>query len=66
TVELDKQGRILIPAQLRSFAGLEKDAVLIGVGSRIEIWSSEKWEAVSQDNDMDEIAKSMESLGLSL
>ena len=43
-VEVDKQGRILLPANLRQFAGLEKDVVLVGVGSRIEIWSRENWE----------------------
>ena len=43
-VEVDKQGRILLPANLRQFAGLEKDVVLGGVGSRIEIWSRENWE----------------------
>ena len=42
-VEVDKQGRILLPANLREFASLEKDVVLVGVGSRIEIWSRENW-----------------------
>ena len=42
TCELDKQGRILLPAALREFAGLEKDVVLVGVGSRVEIWSKDK------------------------
>ena len=39
--EIDKQGRILIPAQLREMAGLSKDATLIGVGERVEIWNPE-------------------------
>jgi MraZ protein len=65
-VELDKQGRILLPAALREFAGLEKDVVLVGVGSRIEIWSKEKYEAISEDMDMDNIAAAMESLGLTI
>ena len=39
--EIDKQGRILIPAQLRELAGLSKDATLIGVGERVEIWKPE-------------------------
>ena len=43
TCEVDKQGRILLPAILREFAKIDKDAVLVGVGSRIEIWSREIW-----------------------
>ena len=50
-VEVDKQGRILLPANLRQFAGLEKDVVLVGVGSRIEIWSRENWENMDADSD---------------
>lgn len=41
--ELDRQGRINIPAYLREYAGLTKDAVVIGVMNRIEIWSLEVW-----------------------
>ena len=41
--ELDKQGRILLPAQLREYAGIENDAVLVGMANRIEIWSAEQW-----------------------
>lgn len=43
--ELDKQGRILIPATLREHAGLENEGVLVGVDSRIEIWGAARWEA---------------------
>ena len=66
--EVDKQGRILLPSVLREFAGLEKDVVLVGVASRIEIWSRERWEESvgSYDNDMDEVAENMESLGFSI
>ena len=39
--EIDKQGRILIPAQLLELTGLNKDATLIGVGERVEIWNPE-------------------------
>jgi MraZ protein len=42
--EVDKQGRILIPGNLREYAGLEKDVVIIGVSTRVEIWSKNKWD----------------------
>ncbi len=66
SVEVDKQGRILLPTNLRQFAGLEKDVVLVGVGSRIEIWSLENWENMDADSDMDDIAVTMENLGLTI
>jgi len=46
--ELDKQGRILLPANLRDYAGLDKEAVVIGVSSRVEIWSKERWDAYNE------------------
>ncbi|HBT47529.1 MAG TPA: cell division/cell wall cluster transcriptional repressor MraZ [Peptococcaceae bacterium] len=42
--ELDRQGRILVPANLREYARLEKDVVIAGVSSRVEIWSRELWD----------------------
>lgn len=68
TCEVDKQGRILLPQVLREFAGLEKEVVLVGVASRIEIWSRQRWdECVSAyDDDMNEVAENMESLGFSI
>ena len=63
-VELDKQGRILVPASLREFAGLDKDVVLVGVGSRIEIWNKDKWAEANTFDDMEEIAEHMEGLGI--
>lgn len=46
--ELDKQGRILLPANLRKYAQLDKDAVVIGVSSRVEIWSKERWDGYNE------------------
>ena len=63
-VEVDKQGRILIPSVLREFAELDKDEVPVGVASRIEIWSKQKWEEASEYDDMEEIAEHMSDLGL--
>jgi MraZ protein len=42
--ELDKQGRVNIPANLRTYSELIKDCVVIGVSNRVEIWSKEVWE----------------------
>ena len=66
--ELDKQGRILLPATLREFAGLEKDVVLTGMLNRIEIWSKEKWNENNSLDDvaMDEIAEQMTDLGFGI
>ena len=67
-VELDKQGRILIPSVLREFASLQKDVVFVGVGSRIEIWSKESWnDSISNyDDNMEEVAENMDSLGFTI
>ena len=64
--EVDKQGRILIPGTLREFAELEKEVVLVGVGSRVEIWSKERWEDASSYDDVEEIAEHMADLGLGI
>lgn len=66
TVEVDKQGRILIPTGLRDFAALEKDVVMIGVGSRMEIWSKERYDGTVTYDDMEEIAQHMSELGLGI
>ena len=65
-VEVDKQGRILLAAVLRDFAGLEKEVVLVGVASRVEIWSKAKWENAAEYEDMEEIAEHMAELGLGI
>ncbi len=66
--EFDKQGRILIPAALRKYAGITKDVVLAGMDTRIELWSQEKWEEISQvtDDKMDEIASHLSDLGVDI
>lgn len=57
--EIDKQGRFLITSNLREYATLEKDAIIIGVGTRIEIWNREKWKSYNSDENIsaDEIAE---------
>ena len=46
-LEVDKQGRVLIPANLREYAGLVKDVVILGVSTRVEFWAQEEWERYS-------------------
>ena len=64
--EIDKQGRFLISAKLRMVASLEKETVIIGTGTRIEIWNKAKWEEqTSYDNiSIEEIEQNMQELGI--
>ena len=64
--EIDKQGRFLIPANLRNYAVLEKEIVIIGVGTRIEIWDRKEWNQYSSNDNIsaDEIAENMTMLGI--
>lgn len=64
--ELDKQGRFLIPNNLRTVATLEKEVVIVGVGTRIEIWNKEKWTTYNSEENIsaDDIAENMEMLGI--
>ena len=64
--ELDKQGRILLPAPLRKHAGIEKDVILAGMMERIEIWDKDKWEDKTASDNMEDIAASMANCGLVL
>ena len=61
--ELDRQGRILVPATLREYAGLTKDVILAGNLDRIEVWSKERWTESIDFNDMDAIAKGLQDMG---
>ena len=62
--EIDKQGRFLIPNNLRTAASLEKEAVIIGVGTRLEIWDKETWQKCDENISADEIAENMTMLGI--
>lgn len=66
--EVDNQGRILLPATLRTFAGISKEVVVVGVGERAEIWSKEKWDAMNNAEEIDynALAKGIEDLGFSI
>lgn len=64
--EIDKQGRFLISSNLRNVATLEKEVIIIGVGTRIEIWNKEKWENYNNEENIsaDDIAENMTMLGI--
>ena len=64
--EIDKQGRFLVAANLRQYANMEKDVVIIGVGTRLEIWDKERWTNYNSDENIsaDEIAENMTMLGI--
>lgn len=65
-VEMDKQGRINLPTKLIEYADLQKDVVLIGVGSRVEIWSKDRWEGVDTFDDVEAVAEHMAELGFGI
>jgi MraZ protein len=59
---LDKQGRIMIPSNLRQHACIERDVVLIGVAEKIEIWGKENWQVYSKkaEESFEEIAQKLD------
>jgi MraZ protein len=63
---LDKQGRVLIPGNLRLHSKIDKDTVIIGVSTRLEIWSKAEWESYNDDDSLsyDNIAEKMAELGI--
>ncbi|MBQ9563647.1 MAG: division/cell wall cluster transcriptional repressor MraZ [Lachnospiraceae bacterium] len=64
--EIDKQGRVLIPADLRAAAGLTKDIVFIGMNKRIEIWSKDRKAESSTltPQDINQVADRMAEYGI--
>ena len=57
----DKQGRINITSPLISYAGLEKECIIIGANDRVEIWSNAEWDKFFQENSekMEDIAENL-------
>ncbi len=64
--EMDKQGRIILPASLRSYAKLVKDVTIVGVSNRVEIWNTSDWESTHgfENFSPDELSEKLGQLGL--
>ncbi len=62
----DRQGRVLIPQGLREYAGLNSEAVIIGLYDRLEIWNPELWASVKAavEEDPESIAEQLHELGI--
>lgn len=65
-VQIDKQGRILVPDYLREYAGLKKQVVVAGLYNRFEIWDADSWKQykTKTESASDEIAEKLSELGI--
>lgn len=65
-IELDKQGRMVIPEYLRQYASVEKKVVVAGLYNRLEIWDQAKWESYRSETEdaSNEIAEQLGELGV--
>ena len=65
-VEIDSQGRILVPDYLRQYANLKKQVVVTGLYNRIEVWDADNWEKykAKTESSSDEIAEKLGELGI--
>jgi MraZ protein len=64
-VELDRQGRLVVPAVLREFASLEAEAVVVGSRDHLELWSPARWaEYSSRMDEPDALAQHLQGLGI--
>lgn len=59
----DAQGRVAIPANLREYAAIEKEVMIVGTGNRVEIWSKPKWDEISDILSDDLIRESAREIG---
>ncbi len=64
--EIDKQGRMLIPQNLREHAHLTKEVMLVGVGERIEVWDKQRYDEYNANLDISAIAAKLAANGVSL
>ncbi len=63
-IQLDSQGRAVIPQAMIEYAGITKNVVIVGCGRYAEIWSEERWQKVEEESNPDDLAEMLASLGL--
>ena len=65
-VDIDKQGRMLVPEYLRQYAGMDKQVIVVGLYNRLELWDSAKWDSYKQDTEAKsgDIAEALDDLGV--
>ena len=65
-LEGDNQGRVLLPANLKTFADIQRDIIFVGVGNRVEIWALEKWQEYTKNcsNNFDQIVSDLGEYGI--
>ncbi|AKM79349.1 MAG: Protein MraZ [Candidatus Beckwithbacteria bacterium GW2011_GWB1_47_15] len=63
-IELDDQGRFIIPRYLRDYAGIGEEAVFIGIGNRVELWSESRWRLYEKylDQNIDQLSENLPEL----
>jgi mraZ protein len=61
-LEADKQGRVLIPQNLREYASLTKDAIVVGESNRVEIWDKQRWDEICGSITPQSVAEAMDEL----
>ncbi|HEY3298331.1 MAG TPA: division/cell wall cluster transcriptional repressor MraZ [Armatimonadota bacterium] len=62
--QVDSQGRVAIPASLREYAGIGKEAMIIGAGERLEIWCKGRWDSLSNDLTDEMISQAARQMGI--
>jgi len=60
----DAQGRVALPLNLREYAGIDKEAVIVGAGNRLEMWSKTRWEEYSLSLSDDLVSESAKEVGI--
>jgi len=63
-LEMDGNGRLLLPSTLREYANLDKKVVLVGLGDKAELWSEQSWNDMLDESDDDPMPEEMQGLSL--